>query len=140
MADNPRLTVRCEYPDMSSPPSEVSFRLSPSYGLLTAREAHDWFLQMMREHEEFEVETDRGWGAAAFVLERDCAGGDGGGVGWLEISYGKGSHNEPQCPPRRVGPAGRRLCTPSGPDCYGSPDGRSSRGRKEAMLLFISGG
>ncbi len=37
----------------------MSFRLSPSYGLLTAREAHDWFLEMMREHEEFEVETDR---------------------------------------------------------------------------------
>ncbi len=59
MADTPRLTVRCEYPDMSSPPSEVSFRLSPFYGLLTAREAHDWFLHMMAEHEEFEVETDR---------------------------------------------------------------------------------
>ena len=29
-----------------------------SYGLLTAREAHDWFLKMMGEHEEFEVETD----------------------------------------------------------------------------------
>ncbi len=58
MADNPRLTVRCEYPDGSSPPSEVSFRPSPSYGLLTARDAHDWFLGMMREHEEFEVETD----------------------------------------------------------------------------------
>ena len=56
---NPRLTVRCEYPDGSSPPSEVSFRLSPSYGLLTAREAHDWFLRMMVENEEFEVETDR---------------------------------------------------------------------------------
>ncbi len=59
MADNPRLTVRCEYPDMSSPPSEVSFRLSPSYGLTTGLEAHDWLLRMMREHEEFEVETDR---------------------------------------------------------------------------------
>ena len=58
MADNPRLTVRCEYPDMSSPPSEVSIRLSPSYGLHTAREAHDWFLKMMAENEEFEVETD----------------------------------------------------------------------------------
>ena len=31
----------------------------PRYGLLTAREAHDWFLRMMREHKEFEVETDR---------------------------------------------------------------------------------
>ena len=29
-----------------------------SYGIRTAREAHDWFLAMMREHEEFEVETD----------------------------------------------------------------------------------
>ena len=43
---------------MSSPPSEVSFRLSPSYGIDTAREAHDWFLRMITEHEEFEVETD----------------------------------------------------------------------------------
>ena len=40
---NPRLTVRCEYPDTDMPPTEVTFRLSPSYGLLTAREAHDWF-------------------------------------------------------------------------------------------------
>ena len=61
MADNPRLTIRCEYPDGSSRPSEVSFRRSPSYGLLTAREAHDWFLQMMAENEEFQVETDRAW-------------------------------------------------------------------------------
>ena len=58
MADTPRLTVRCEYPDGSSPPTQVSFRLSPSYGLLTAHEAHEWFLGMMRVHEEFEVETD----------------------------------------------------------------------------------
>ncbi len=33
--------------------------LSRSYGIQEAREAHDWFLQMMREHEEFEVETDK---------------------------------------------------------------------------------
>ena len=59
MADTPRLTIRCEYPDGSSPPTQVSFRLSPSYGLLTALEAHDWFLGMMRVHEEFEVETYR---------------------------------------------------------------------------------
>ena len=56
---NPRLTVRCEYPDTGMPPTEVTFGLSPSYGIHTAREAHDWFLQMTREHEEFEVETDR---------------------------------------------------------------------------------
>ena len=54
----PRLTVRCEYPGSDSPPDEVSFRLSPRYGLHTARDVHEWFLAMMREHEEFEVETD----------------------------------------------------------------------------------
>ena len=59
MADMPRLTIRCEYPDGSSPPSEVFFGLAPSYGIHTAREAHDWFLRIMREHEGFEVETDR---------------------------------------------------------------------------------
>ena len=48
----------CVYPDMSSPPSEVTFRLSPSYGIHTARKVHDWFLEMKREHEVFEVETD----------------------------------------------------------------------------------
>ena len=36
----------------------MSFGLAPSYGILEAREAHDWFLAMMRVHEEFEVETD----------------------------------------------------------------------------------
>ncbi len=30
---NPRLTIRCEYPDTDMPPTEVTFRLSPSYGL-----------------------------------------------------------------------------------------------------------
>ena len=59
MADTPRLSVRCEYPDTDMASTEVTFRLSPSYGLTTAREAHDWFLCLMREHEEFEVETDR---------------------------------------------------------------------------------
>ncbi len=55
----PRLTIRCEYPGSDSPPDEVTFRLSPTSGLHNAREAHDWFLEMMREHEEFEVETDK---------------------------------------------------------------------------------
>ena len=59
MADNPRLTVRCEYPDTDMPPTEITFRLSRSYRLLTARDAHEWFLKMMAENEEFEVETDR---------------------------------------------------------------------------------
>ena len=54
----PRLTVRCEYTDSWMAPTEVSFRLSPRYGIRTAREAHDWFLAMMRKHEEFEVEID----------------------------------------------------------------------------------
>ena len=53
MADTPRLRILCVYPDESCPPSEVSFSLSPSYGLLTAREAHAWFLCMLEEHEEF---------------------------------------------------------------------------------------
>ena len=59
MADTPRLTIRCEYPDTDMAPTEVTFRLSPSYGFQTAHEAHEWFLGMMRVHEEFEVETDR---------------------------------------------------------------------------------
>ncbi len=33
--------------------------LSPSYGLPAARDAHEWFIGLVREHEEFEVETDR---------------------------------------------------------------------------------
>ena len=56
---NPRLIVRCEYPDTPMPPTEVMFGLAASYGILTAREAHDWFLLMMRSHDEFVVETDK---------------------------------------------------------------------------------
>jgi len=37
---------------------EVTFRLSPSYGLTTGHEANEWFIDMMYKHEEFEVETD----------------------------------------------------------------------------------
>ena len=59
MDKTPRLTVRCEYSDSDSPPDEVSFRLSPSYGIGSAREAHDWFPLMMRSHDEFVVETDQ---------------------------------------------------------------------------------
>ena len=36
----------------------MTFSLSPRYGLHNAREAHDWFIGMMAENEEFEVETD----------------------------------------------------------------------------------
>ena len=57
MADTPHLSIRCEYDD--SEPTEVSFCLSPSYGLTTGHEAHEWFIEMMREHEEFDVGTDR---------------------------------------------------------------------------------
>ena len=39
-------------------PTKVCFRLSPRYGIHTARVAHEWFLKMMAENEEFEVETD----------------------------------------------------------------------------------
>ncbi len=59
MADNPRLTIRCEYPDTDMPPTEVTFGLSPSYGLTTGHEANEWFLSLMHWYEEFEVETDR---------------------------------------------------------------------------------
>ena len=54
----PRLTVRCEYPDTDMAPTEVTFGLSPRYGLHTAREAHEWFIGLVRQHEEFVVETD----------------------------------------------------------------------------------
>ena len=56
---HPRLTVRCEYPGTNMLPTVVTFGLSPRYGLHTARDAHEWFLEMMRENEEFEVETDK---------------------------------------------------------------------------------
>ena len=59
MAETPRLTIRCEYPDTSLAPTEVTFRLSPSYGLTTGHEANEWFIEMMYQHEAFEVETDR---------------------------------------------------------------------------------
>ena len=36
----------------------MTFGLARSYGLLTARDVHDWFLAMLRNCEEFEVETD----------------------------------------------------------------------------------
>ena len=52
------MRIRCEYPDTSLEPTEVIFRLSPRYGIHNALEAHDWFLKMMNQYEEFEVETD----------------------------------------------------------------------------------
>ena len=59
MGKTPRLPVRCEYPDTSMSPTVVTFGPSPRYGLSTARDTHEWFISMMQEHEEFEVETDR---------------------------------------------------------------------------------
>ena len=58
LVSTPRMTIRCEYPDTDLPPTEVTFRLSPSYGLTTGHEANEWFIDMLRDHEEFEVETD----------------------------------------------------------------------------------
>ena len=40
-------------------PTVATFGLSPCHGIPTARDAHDWFLLMMRSHDEFVVETDR---------------------------------------------------------------------------------
>ena len=54
----PRLTIRCEYPDTDLPPTEVTFGLSPAYDIRNAHEANEWFLEMMHQYEEFEVETD----------------------------------------------------------------------------------
>ena len=57
MSDTPRLSVRREYPDESSPPTEVTFGPSPSYGLLPATDAHDWFLRLIHQQEGFEVQA-----------------------------------------------------------------------------------
>ncbi len=58
---------------MVTPPSEVTFGLSPSYGIHTARDAHEWFMRVMREHEEFEVETDKeGEPPLSFWTELPC--------------------------------------------------------------------
>ncbi len=54
----PRITIRCEYPDTDMPPTEVTFGLSPAYDIRNAHEANECFIEMMRQHEEFEVETD----------------------------------------------------------------------------------
>ena len=59
MADTPRIIVRCEYPDTDMLPTVATFGLAASYGIQNAREAHKWFLLMMRSHDEFVVETDK---------------------------------------------------------------------------------
>lgn len=55
----PTITVFCEYPDSTIEPTDITFRLSPRYGLTDSGLVHEWFLGMMREHEYFEVETDK---------------------------------------------------------------------------------
>ncbi len=52
------------YPDPTGP-----HVLSRSYGILEVRGAHDWFLLMMHEHEQFEVETDQAGENADALLE-----------------------------------------------------------------------
>ena len=34
----------------------MTFRLSPTYGLTTGHKAHEWFLEMMHQHEERQIE------------------------------------------------------------------------------------
>ena len=47
---SPRLTVRCEYPDTGMAPTEITFGLSPRHGIHTAHEAHEWFLEILRDN------------------------------------------------------------------------------------------
>ena len=54
----------------------MTFGLSPRYGIDTAREARAWFLAIVREHEEFEVSTDRA-GEWPFSFSRRWYGGYG---------------------------------------------------------------
>ena len=69
----PPLTICCTYASTSLPPTSITFRLSPDYGIQSAREAHDWFLSMIEEHEEFKVETDEaGELALGFWSETVC--------------------------------------------------------------------
>ncbi len=94
MGKTPRLTVRCEYPVTDMPPTEVTFRLSPSYGLTTGHEVNEWFIDMMYDYEEFEVETDRpGELPLSFGARRY-----GGGGGVTRPTYGEISarnHRDP---------------------------------------------
>ena len=69
MAKTPRLTIRCEYPDTDMEPTEVTFRLSPSYGLTTGHEANEWFIEMMYQPRRVRGRDGSGWGGAAAVLE-----------------------------------------------------------------------
>ena len=47
VGENPCLTGHRKSPGMPPEPSEVTFRLSPSYGPTTGHEANEWFLDMI---------------------------------------------------------------------------------------------
>ena len=78
MADNPCLTIRCEYSDTDLPPTEVTFRLAASYGLTAGHEANEWFIDMIVRLRGVRGRDGQGWGGADAVLERDGTGRDGG--------------------------------------------------------------
>ena len=78
MGKTPHLTVRCEYPDTGMAPTEVTFGVSPRYGIHTGREAHEWFPMMMRNCEEFGVETDEPGELPLSFWSETVRGGDGG--------------------------------------------------------------
>ena len=61
------------------PPTEVTFRPSPSCGLTTGHEANEWLPEMMYQHEEFEVETDQA-GEPPLSFWSDTVRGVMGGV------------------------------------------------------------
>ena len=70
-----RFASAANIPTQLLEPTEVSFGLSPRYGIHTAREAHDWFLGMIAEHEEFERWRRIGSGSRRFRSEaRRCGG------------------------------------------------------------------
>ena len=58
----PRLTIRCEYPDTNMLPTEVTFGLSPSYGIHTARDSPRLpsLPQRLRRHDPQRAQRRRG--------------------------------------------------------------------------------
>ena len=51
------------------PPTEVMFGLAPSYGIQTARAAHDWFLMMMQNTPLTDLSEMGGWRNAKTILK-----------------------------------------------------------------------
>ncbi len=67
----------------------MTFRLSPSYGLTTGHEANEWFIDMLRDHEEFEIETDVPGEPPFWFWSETVKGGDGGvAAGRLRLILG----------------------------------------------------